>query len=257
LVPSGTVAATTRRTKEDDRVTRLLAATSSDEATGLVGWVLDLMEHLGEVGVGVAVFLETFLPPIPSEAVLPVAGYLAYDGRMDPWLAVLGATAGSVAGAWVWWALGAALGPERTRALVSRIPLMHGEDVDKAQAFFDRHGTAAVLGGRCVPLVRSFVSIPAGIARMPFWRFTVYTTIGSAVWNGLWIGLGFALGPAMEPVLTRWSGVLSNVVVVLVVAATAWFVVRRVRLERRRRADARDDADAAEGQASSASTSTS
>jgi membrane protein DedA with SNARE-associated domain len=198
--------------------------------------VLDLMERLGEVGVGVAVFLETFLPPIPSEAVLPVAGYLAYEGRMDPWLAVLWATIGSVVGAWVWWALGYALGPERTRALVGRIPLMHGEDVDKAQGFFDRRGPTAVLAGRCVPLVRSFVSIPAGLARMPFLLFTVYTTIGSAIWNGLWIGLGYALGPAMEPVLTRWSGVLSNVVLVLVGLAVAWFVVRRVRRARQRRA---------------------
>lgn len=220
------------------------------EESGLVGWVLDLMERLGEVGVGVAVFAETYLPPIPSEAVLPVAGYLAYEGRMDPVLAIVWATVGSVVGAWGWWVIGAMLGPDRSRALVARVPLMHGEDVDKAQAFFDRWGAVAVLGGRCVPLVRSFISIPAGIARMPFVRFTVYTLIGSAIWNGLWIGLGLALGPAMEPVLTRWSGVLSYVAVGVVAALTAWFVVRRIRRERRR-------ADDEVAQASSASTSTS
>jgi membrane protein DedA with SNARE-associated domain len=209
--------------------------TSSREAEGVVGFVLDLMEDLGEVGVGVAVFLETFLPPIPSEAVLPVAGFLAYEGRMDPWLAMLGATVGAVVGAWVWWLVGAALGRERTRALVARVPLMDGADFDKAERFFQRYGAIAVLGGRCVPLVRSFISIPAGIDRMPFWRFTLYTTIGSAVWNVLWIGLGYALGPALEPVLTRWSGALSNVVVVVVAALLAWFVVARVRRDARRR----------------------
>jgi membrane protein DedA with SNARE-associated domain len=209
--------------------------TSTREAEGVVGLVLDLMEDLGEVGVGVAVLLETFLPPIPSEAVLPVAGFLAYEGRMNAWLAMLMATVGAVVGAWLWWVIGAALGRDRTRALVARLPLLDAGDFDKAERFFQRYGAVAVLGGRCVPLVRSFISIPAGIDRMPFWRFTLYTTVGSAVWNVLWIGLGYALGPALEPVLTRWSGVLSNLVVVIVAALVLWFVVARVRRNRRLR----------------------
>lgn len=214
------------------RVTTAHAA----ESSGLIGWVLDLMETFGEIGVAVAVFAETFLPPIPSEAVLPVAGYLAYEGRMDPWLATAWATVGSLVGAWVWWVVGRGLGRHRTRALVERVPLLHGTDFDRAEAYFDKHGSMAVLVGRCIPLVRSFVSIPAGIAHMPFWRFTIYTLIGSLVWNGLWIGLGYGLGPAMEPLLTRFSGVLSDVVVVLVGLAVLWFVVRRVRRRRRERA---------------------
>lgn len=205
------------------------AAATPHEAEGVVGLVLDLMETLGEVGVGVAVLLETFLPPIPSEAVLPVAGFLAYEGRMDAVGATVAATVGAVLGAWIWWWVGAALGRERTRALVARVPLLEAADFDRAEAFFERWGPTAVLVGRCVPLVRSFVSIPAGIARMPFWRFTLLTAVGSAVWNALWIGLGYALGPAVEPVLTRWSGVLSDIVVVGVAAALAWFVVARLR----------------------------
>ena len=213
------------------------ATDPSSESSGLIGWVLDLMDRLGEVGVGVAVFAETFLPPIPSEAVLPVAGYLAYDGRMDPLLAVVWATVGSLVGAWVWWGVGRALGRRRTRSLIERVPLLHGTDFDRAEAYFDRWGPAAVLVGRCIPLVRSFVSIPAGIAHMPLAQFTLYTTAGSLIWNGLWIGLGYGLGPAMEPLLTRWSGVLSHVVIGLVLAAVLWFVVRRLR--RRRTAVAR------------------
>ncbi|WP_232679294.1 DedA family protein [Nocardioides sp. R-C-SC26] len=214
---------------------------STAEPEGVVGWVLDLMERLGEVGVGVAVFAETFLPPIPSEAVLPVAGFLAYEGRMNPWWAIAAATTGAVVGAWLWWLLGAMLGRERTRALVARVPLLGGEDFDKADAFFARWGAAAVLFGRCVPLVRSFISIPAGIQRMPFWRFTLYTTLGSGVWNALWIGLGYALGPAMEPVLTRWSGVLSDVVVIGVGLVLVLFVAARLRgLSRRAKSEAQD-----------------
>ncbi|MBD0862962.1 DedA family protein [Gordonia sp. zg691] len=197
--------------------------------SGFIGWILDLMDSLGELGVGVAILLETFIPPIPSEAVLPGAGFLAYEGRMNVWLAWAAATVGSVLGAWIWYAIGAALGRDRTRRLVGRLPLLDHDDFDKAEAFFVRWGGLAVLLGRCVPLVRSFVSIPAGVERMSIWRFTTYTTVGSGVWNALWIGIGFAFGPAISPALERWSGVLSNVVIVLLVLLVGWFVVKRVR----------------------------
>lgn len=211
-------------------------ASPAAEYSGFIGWVLSLMETLGEVGVGAAVFIETFVPPIPSEAVLPGAGFLAYDGRMNLWLAIFAATAGAVLGAWLWWVLGAWLGRDRTRALVGRIPLLDTDDFDKAEAFFVRWGPLAVLLGRCVPLVRSFISIPAGIERMPFWAFTFYTFAGSAVWNGIWIGLGYAFGPAIKPVLTEWSGVLSNLVLGVIALLVVWFVISRLR--RRRRAAA-------------------
>ncbi|ANC31884.1 DedA family protein [Isoptericola dokdonensis] len=200
---------------------------------GFIGWVLSLMETLGEVGVGIAVLVETFVPPIPSEAVLPAAGFLAYEGRMNAWWAIVAATLGAVIGAWVWWYLGRLLGRDRTRALVEAIPLMEGEDFDKAEAFFAKWGRVAVLLGRCVPLVRSFISIPAGIERMPFWSFTLYTAIGSGVWNAIWVGLGYAFGPAIRPVLEQWSGILSNAVLVVIALLLVWFVV--VRLLRRRR----------------------
>lgn len=204
---------------------------------GFIGWVLGLMETLGEVGVGAAVLLETFVPPIPSEAVLPGAGFLAYEGRMNVWLAWALATLGGLLGAWGWYAVGAAFGRERTRWLVGRIPLMEHEDFDRAEAFFARWGVLAVLIGRCMPLVRSFISIPAGVERMPLLTFTAYTTLGTGVWNAVWIGLGFAFGPAIGPVLERWSGVLSYAVVAIVLLLVAWFVISRL-LRRRRRGDA-------------------
>ncbi|MCA5894260.1 DedA family protein [Isoptericola sp. NEAU-Y5] len=204
-------------------------AAGSAEYEGFIGWVLGLMVTLGEVGVGAAVLIETFVPPIPSEAVLPGAGFLAYAGQMNAWVAIFMATLGAVVGAWVWWYLGLLLGRDRTRAIVDRIPLMDGSDFDRAEAFFARWGKIAVLGGRCVPLVRSFISIPAGIERMPFWSFTLYTVIGSGVWNSIWIGLGYAFGPAIEPVLARWSGVLSDAVLVVIGLLVLWFLVVRLR----------------------------
>ena len=196
---------------------------------GFIGWILSLMETLGELGVGIAILLETFLPPIPSEAVLPGAGFLAYDGRMSFWLAWAAATAGALLGAWIWYVVGAALGRDRTRRLVGRIPLLDHDDFDKSEAFFQKWGGVAVLVGRCVPLVRSFISIPAGIERMPFAHFSAYTLLGSGVWNAIWIGAGYLFGPAIKPALEQWSGMLSNAVLAVIAIAFVWFVVKRVR----------------------------
>lgn len=213
-------------------------ASVSGDYEGFIGWVLSLIDTMGEIGVGLAVLIENFFPPIPSEAILPGAGFLAYDGRMSFWWALVAATLGSVVGAWVWYGLGAALGRRRTRRIFERMPLVDAEDFDKAEAFFDRWGGLAVLLGRCVPIVRSFISVPAGIERMSLVVFTAYTTLGSLVWNGIWIGLGFGFGPAIEPVLEQWSGVLSKIVVGVILALLAWFVVARLRRNARRRREA-------------------
>ncbi|GAB2595323.1 DedA family protein [Pseudactinotalea suaedae] len=202
---------------------------------GFIGWVLSLMETLGEVGVGIALLIETFFPPMPSEAVLPGAGFLAYDGRMNVIGAVIAATIGGLVGAWGWYAIGAALGRDRTRRIIDRLPLMDGEDFDKAESFFNRYGAIAVLGGRCIPLVRSFISIPAGIERMPLARFSLYTFVGSLVWNAIWIGLGFAFGPLIKPTLEQWSGIISNAVLVVIGLLIVWFVAVRLRRNARRR----------------------
>lgn len=203
------------------------------EHAGFVGWVLGLIESLGEVGVGLAILIETFVPPIPSEAVLPVAGFLAYEGRMSAVGAWVAATLGALLGALLWYAIGAALGRSRTRRIVGRLPFLDHSDFDRAEAVFARWGGVAVLVGRCVPMVRSFVSIPAGIERMPIWRFSLYTLVGSGLWNGIWIGLGFAFGPAIRPVLDEWSGLISNVAVGVIAALVLWFVAARL-LRRRR-----------------------
>ncbi|NYH54067.1 MULTISPECIES: DedA family protein [Nocardiopsis] len=211
---------------------------SAHQYEGFIGWILNLMDTLGEPGVGVALFIETFFPPVPSEAVLPGAGFLAYSGEMNVWLAILWATVGGLLGAWGFYAAGALLGRDRTARLVRRTPLLEIEDFHKAERFFARFGGLAVLLGRCVPVVRSFVSIPAGIERMPLFRFSVYTVVGSAVWNTIWIGLGFAFGPAIEPVLLQWSGIISNLVIAVTGLLVLWFVLARLRkLARARRSE--------------------
>ncbi len=193
---------------------------------GLAGWVVDVVDSLGGPGIGLLVALENLFPPIPSEIVLPLAGFAAYRGSLTVVEAILWATAGSVVGALALYAIGAAVGTERLAWLAQRIPLMKADDVHRADAWFDRRGVWAVLFGRLIPGVRSLISIPAGVARMPLVTFTLFTTIGSLVWNCALILAGYALG-SQWPRVENYVGPLGTVVVVVLVAVVALFVLRR------------------------------
>ncbi len=212
--------------------------TTSDPAdlTGLAGWVADTIATLGPTGVGAMVALETVFPPIPSEVVLPVAGLLAGQGRMSVALAVVGATVGSVVGALVLYLAGARLGRDRLTRFAERAPLLEPRDLDRADDWFRRHGKGAVLTGRAVPVVRSLVSVPAGVNRMPLVLFVLLTTLGSAVYNGVLIGLGYALGGRWTRI-GEYSDVINYVVYAAIAVAIGVFVRRR--LGERRRATTR------------------
>ncbi|MFB9658658.1 DedA family protein [Glycomyces mayteni] len=216
--------------------------THADEYDGIIGWVLDLITRFGEVGVGLALAIESVFPPIPSELILPVAGFLAYQDKMNFWLAMFFAALGSMAGAYILYYVGYFFGRERTRWLFEKLPLLELKDFERSEKVFARWGGVAVLAGRCLPLVRSAISVPAGIEKMPFWKFTGYTLIGSVVWNGIWIGLGFAFGPAIEPILAEYSGLLSKIVVGIIGVLFLWFVVSRsIKLIRNRRGGGGED----------------
>lgn len=193
-----------------------------------VEWITELMSALGAVGAGLAVALENIFPPVPSELVLPLAGFTAGQGKISLWAAILWTTAGSVVGALVLYGLGAWLGLERMRRLADRIPFVTVSDVDRADAWFDEHGTKAVFIGRMVPVVRSLISIPAGVSGMPIGKFTLYTAAGSLVWNSALIFAGYALGEKYE-LVDRYLGWVSIAVVALLVGALVWFVVARVK----------------------------
>jgi len=198
------------------------------ELEGLAGTAADVMDALGEVGVGVLVLAENVFPPIPSEVVLPLAGYLASRGRMELGLVVLAATVGSVLGALLLYEAGARVGRARLRRLVDRMPLVDVEDLDRAEAWFDRHGQMSVLVGRCLPVVRSLISVPAGVALMPRWRFTVLTTVGSGAWNTTFVLAGYALGSRFEQI-ERYSGWLNTAVYVAIAVLLALGLRRALR----------------------------
>ncbi|MET0190338.1 DedA family protein [Pseudonocardia sediminis] len=193
-------------------------------------WVFAVVDRLGAAGIGLLIFLENVVPPIPSEVILPLGGFRAQVGVMNPIAVWAAATIGAVAGALVLYALGAWLGYERVHRLAGHrwFLLSSQKDLDRGRALFDRHGGPIVLFGRCVPLVRSLVSIPAGISGMPLVRFTALSALGSAVWNALFVGLGWFLGDRWE-VIEQYMGPISTAVLVVAVVAIGWLVVRRVR----------------------------
>lgn len=201
------------------------------ELTGLVGVAADVIDALGEVGVGLLVLAENLFPPIPSELVLPLAGFLAAQGRLSLTLTIIAATAGSVLGALALYEAGRQLGVRRVRAIVGRLPLMQVEDVDRSVAWFARHGQKAVLLGRCLPVVRSLISVPAGVAHMPRGRFLLLTGLGSLVWNTAFIGGGYALGAQFDRV-EEYSGYL-DLVVYAAIAVLLVLGVRRAVRDRR------------------------
>jgi membrane protein DedA with SNARE-associated domain len=200
-----------------------LAAAYTDEG-GITGFLLGLVQSLGPVGVGLSILLETVIPPIPSEAVLGAAGVLIRSGDMNIVPVILFATLGSLLGATFFYWIGRALGPRRSHAFLDRLPLVETEDVDRTFQWFEKHGRSAVFFGRMVPIVRSFVSVPAGVVRMPFGQFLLYTAGGSLIWNSILIGLGVAAGDFIQNNLKYFD----YAVVVAVVLAVGWMVYRRV-----------------------------
>ncbi|HEX8346750.1 MAG TPA: DedA family protein, partial [Actinoplanes sp.] len=213
-------------------VPRVLAAEGDPQSLGgLTGWVSSVIESLGEVGVGLLVALENVVPPIPSEIVLALAGYLASAGRVNLILVTVAATIGSVVGALILYGLGRGLGEERLRRWLDHIPLVDAEDLDTADRWFERHARAAVLFGRMAPVVRSLVSIPAGANKMPLGQFTVLTAIGSGVWNSIFVGGGYALGSRWQR-LDQYSSYLNNAILVFFAVTIAWWVIKKVRKRR-------------------------
>ncbi|MGY3516842.1 DedA family protein [Micromonospora sp. PTRAS2] len=202
--------------------------------TGLTGWVADVIGALGAVGVALLVALESIIPPIPSEIVLAMAGYLASQGQFNVVLIVAAATVGSLLGALVLYWLGAALGEERLKRWLDHIPLVDRDDLEKADRWFERHGRWAVLIGRVVPVVRSLVSVPAGANRMPLGEFVLLTTLGSGVWNALIVGAGFALGSRWEEVDRYSSWFNYAIFAVFGVMVVSW-AAKKVRRRRARR----------------------
>lgn len=208
-------------------------------------WVFRLVDALGEVGVGLLLLLETVIPPIPSELILPLAGFHARSGDLNLMLVWITATIGAVAGAVILYYVGALLGYDRLHALAGKrwFVLATRADVERGYTLFEKYGTWLVLVARCVPIVRSLISLPAGVARMSLTRFIVFTTIGSGIWNAALIGAGWTLADNWESV-EGYLSPFSKIVLGIGIAFVLFLVTRRVLARRRALAEGVDPAEA-------------
>lgn len=187
--------------------------------------IISLLSKLGWAGVFLLMLAENVFPPIPSEVILPLAGYTALKGGGSLSVVILAGTLGSVAGATLWYYVGRWVGIDRLKLFASR----HGrwltltvEEIDHVDRWFDRHGRWAVLIGRMVPGVRTLISIPAGVTAMPLPKFLAWTFIGSALWTTILAVAGYELGERY----TKVAGIIEPASNVVLLAALVWYLWR-------------------------------
>lgn len=210
-----------------------VASGAAENLSGFSAWTVRIMETLGPIGVGFLVFLDNIFPPIPSELVLPLAGFTASRGQLSLVLAIVFATIGSVVGAVLLYAIGRWIGLDRIVRVAVKMPLVDVADVHKTVSWFDRHGDKAVFFGRMIPIFRSLISIPAGMRALPMVKFILLTAAGSTIWNTVLIVAGFLLGENWSIVET-YAGYFQTLVIAVVVIAVVVWIVLKVRSRRRR-----------------------
>ncbi|HEY9859966.1 MAG TPA: DedA family protein [Candidatus Obscuribacterales bacterium] len=192
-------------------------------------WITNTMNSLGYVGIGLLMFLENLFPPIPSELIMPLAGFTVFQGKMQFFYAVLAGVVGTVLGALPWYYAGKLLGEERLKALADRYGKwlsISSKDIDRADDWFDRYNAKAVFFCRLVPGVRTLISLPAGISGMPLVPFLIYSTLGTTLWMSLLTYAGYALGQNYH-LVDQYIGPLSKVVLCILIAAFIIWVVKK------------------------------
>ncbi|UNU72742.1 DedA family protein [Moraxella nasovis] len=194
-------------------------------------WVLITMDKLGLFGVALMMFLENVFPPIPSELIMPAAGFAAAMGRMDLIAVIIAGTLGSLIGALPLYYLGTIFNEKRLLILTERYGkylLITPNDVINAQSWFNKYGKAVVFFGRMIPAIRSLISIPAGMNRMPMLPFLVLTAIGSAIWTTILAYSGYVLGANYEAV-EAFIAPISKAVVLIVLSIAAIIIALRIK----------------------------
>ena len=197
-------------------------------------WVLDIMQQLGYAGVVLLMFLENVFPPIPSEIIMPAAGFAAARGELSLTGVIIAGGVGSVLGAVVLYYVGRLLNEERLIALTDRYGkwlLISSDDIRQADDWFDRHGPKIVFFGRLLPGVRSLLSIPAGMANMPMGQFLLYTSLGTTLWSGLLAVAGYQLGANYEQI-EGWIAPISQIILGICILLAVIFILRRVQKRR-------------------------
>ena len=196
----------------------------------ILSWVTDAATALGYWGIAFMMFLENLIPPIPSELVMPLAGYVASRGDLNLWGAIAFGSAGSLLGALLWYYIGLYLGLERLKLLLDKYGRWVGlssRDLDNAQRWFLKRGTWTVCLCRMIPGIRTYVSIPAGVTRMPLTPFLLYSLVGTVLWTAFLTVTGYFLGSNYER-LAVWIAPVSKFILVTVIVVTVVWLAQRI-----------------------------
>lgn len=192
-------------------------------------WVTNTMHSLGYVGIALLMFLENLFPPIPSELIMPLAGFTIAQGKMDFSLAIAAGVIGTMFGAIPWYYAGLVLGERRLSNLADRYGKwmgISGNDIEKSTVWFAKYGNKAVFLGRLVPGIRTLISIPAGLSKMPLLPFAIYSTVGTTLWVSLLTYAGYALGKNYA-LIDDYLGPVSKIVLGILIISLIGFVIFR------------------------------
>lgn len=195
----------------------------------MLEWITNTVSSLGYVGIGLLMLLENIFPPIPSELIMPMAGFAVIQGRLNFFYVVIAGILGSVLGALPWYYLGRAWGLRRIKRSVDRYGkwlTISSDDIDNAKLWFEKRGREAACFSRVVPGVRTYISVPAGISKMPLLPFLVYSTVGTAIWVSFLTYTGYLLGENYDRVKQYLAPVSTVVFVFLGVGFVAWIIKR-------------------------------
>ncbi len=190
-------------------------------------WILSLIDKAGYGGIALLMLLENLFPPIPSELIMPLAGFSAAKGSLNIAGVIVAGTVGSLAGAYFWFLVGRWIGPKRLKRFAARHGrwlTLHPEEIDQARSFFERHQAVALFLGRLVPTIRTLISVPAGVNCIPTPTFLLWSSLGTSLWTALLAGAGYLLEGQYERV-SEWLNPVSNVVLMIL---ALWYVYRVV-----------------------------
>jgi membrane protein DedA with SNARE-associated domain len=197
----------------------------------MVQWINDLMTSLGYWGIGLLMFLENLFPPIPSELIMPLAGFTVSQGRMNFGLAVLAGTVGTMVGTFAWYYLGRIVNYQRLESWVNRYGKWMGvtvQEIDRVNNWFNKYGNKAVFFGRMVPGIRTLISLPAGMNKMPIASFTLYSTLGTLIWTLALTAAGFLLGDNYA-MIEQYLAPISKIVLFGLVGLVGYWLFRKFR----------------------------
>lgn len=195
----------------------------------MLDWIINTVNSLGYVGIALLMLFENLFPPIPSELIMPLAGFVVTQGKLNFIYVVIAGVIGSVLGALPWYYLGKFWGLKRIKTLADNyggLLTISGEDIEKAKYWFDRRGRETACFTRLVPGVRTYISVPAGIAKMPMLQFLLYSSLGTALWVSFLTYAGYLLGANYDRV-KEFIGPISTIVIIGLIAALIIWIIRR------------------------------